>query len=83
MAATIAKCIGYDMVQEKTATRLGSEASEGQANTYRTFVTAHVRRDGSGYVEVRRDGKTIHEHRFEPECHALCFETEKERKDGR
>lgn len=67
MAATIAKCIGYDKVREKTEHRLGSEASEGQANTHRTFVTAYVRRDGSGYVKVVQDGNTIHAHDFGPE----------------
>ena len=60
MAATIAKAIGYTQ-QGRTseATRLGSGSAEGQANTWRTFATVYIRPDGSGEVEVRRDGEVI------------------------
>ncbi len=60
MAATIAKAIGYDKTRTKTTHRLGSVSSEGEANTWRTFTTCHVNRDGSGYVKVTRDGDTLH-----------------------
>ena len=52
MAATIAKCIGYDSRRIKEAHRLGSEWAEGQANTWRTFATATVHKDGSGHISV-------------------------------
>lgn len=67
MAATIAKCIGIDLNRRKVETRLGHRASEAQANTYRTFTTCYVSKDGSGYVEVTRDGKTLHRFEFGPE----------------
>ena len=56
MAATIAKAIGYDSSRTKETHRLGSQSAEAQANTWRTFCTAYVRKDGSGFVEVKRDG---------------------------
>lgn len=64
MAATIAKAFGGDSTREKAVHRLGSLYSRAEANTWRTFVTAFVKKDGSGYVEVRRNGKTIHEFEF-------------------
>jgi len=64
MAATIARATGYDSSRVKEDHRLGSKAATGQANTWRTFTTAHVRADGSGYVEVKRDGATIHRFDF-------------------
>lgn len=39
----------------------------GQANTWRTFATAYVTRDGSGFVEVRRGGKLVHRFDFAKE----------------
>ncbi len=61
MAATIARATGYDKSgRSKTVHQLGSMCSEGQANTYRTFTRCRVDRDGSGCVEVVRDGVTIH-----------------------
>ena len=47
--------------------RLPASASTAQANTWSTFTTAHVNRDGSGYVEVSRNGKTLHRFDFGPE----------------
>ena len=67
MAATIAKCVGNDTNRAKTASRLGSQSATGQANTWRTFTTCYVERDGSGYVRVVRGGKTLHEFTFGPE----------------
>lgn len=64
MAATMAKAIGFDRTREKDAHRLGSESAKGIASTWRTFATAYVNRDGSGYVEVRRDDQTIHRFEF-------------------
>lgn len=60
MAATIATAIGIDKSgSTKEATRLGSHSSIGKAATYRTFAEVGVNADGSGYVVVRRDDKTI------------------------
>jgi len=59
MAATIAKCIGHDNTRRKVEQRLGSVASEAQANTWHTFTTCYVWRDGSGYIEVKRGDRTI------------------------
>lgn len=69
MAATIAYCTGYDSSREKTEHRLGSQAAEGRAATWRTEAVAYVDRDGSGYVLVRnlRSGETIHRYEFGPE----------------
>lgn len=58
MAATIAECIGHDRSREKEDHRLGSEAATGKASTWETFAIAHVKRDGSGYLEVKRNGRT-------------------------
>ena len=67
MAATIAKAFGGDKSRVKETHRLGSQSATGQANTWRTFTTCHVNADGSGYVQVIRDGKCIHGHNFEAE----------------
>jgi Na+-translocating ferredoxin:NAD+ oxidoreductase RnfG subunit len=64
MAKTIARAFGHDSSRTKETTRLGHKASTGQANTWRTFTTCHVREDGSGYVEVKRDGVTLHTFTF-------------------
>ena len=64
MAATIAICTGYDKAREKEAHRLGSERSIAHANTWRTFTTCLIRKDGSGAVSVERDGVIIHEYVF-------------------
>ena len=68
MAATIAHARGYDKSgRVKETHRLGSMASEAEAATYRTFAIVHVRRDGSGEVQVKRDGRVIHAWTFGPE----------------
>lgn len=67
MAATIAKAIGQDTSRVKEAHRLGSARAEGQANTWRTFTTCVVNRDGSGFVQVRRDDQTVHYFAFDAE----------------
>lgn len=67
MAATIAEAIGYDSTRIKETHRLGSQGAEARANTWRTFTTAAVNRDGSGYVKVVRDGKTLIYFEFEKE----------------
>jgi hypothetical protein len=67
MANTIAKAEGFDKVRVKEAHRLGSEAAKVQANTWHTFVTAYVEKDGQGYVRVERDGMVLHSFDFGPE----------------
>ena len=64
MAATIAIATGEDRTRTKRVHRLGSVSSIGQANTWRTFTTCTVRPDGSGFVQVVRDGKRIHYYEF-------------------
>ena len=67
MAATIAKATGYDSGRHKDVHRLGSMASRAEAATWRTFAIAYVNRAGAGFVEVVRDGKTLHTFEFGPE----------------
>jgi hypothetical protein len=67
MAATIARAIGMDSTRTKGTHRLGSQAASVQAATWRTFATAYVARDGSGYIEVKRDGVVLHRLGFGPE----------------
>ena len=67
MAATIAKAFGTDRSREKYVHRLGSQSATGQANTWRTFTSCHVNADGSGFVRVMRDGRTLHEFNFPAE----------------
>mgnify|MGYP001569453106 FL=1 len=67
MANTMATARGKDATREKVTHRLGSEASSVQAATWRTFAKATVRSDGSGFVEVVRDGKQVHWFEFGPE----------------
>jgi hypothetical protein len=64
MAATIATATGRDSSRAKETHRLGAQSSTARADTWQTFTTAHVNRDGSGYVEVRRNGKTLHRFDF-------------------
>ena len=68
MANTMATARGQDRKREKVTHRLGSEASSVQAATWRTFAKATVRADGSGFVEVIRDGEQIHWFPFGPEA---------------
>ena len=67
MAATIATCIGCDKSRCKKTTRLGSVQSIGRADTWRTFTTCSVLSDGSGFVQVKRDGEILHDFQFGPE----------------
>lgn len=67
MAKTIAIATGTDTNRQKETYRLGSQSAQAQANTWRTFATAYVNADGSGYVFVQRDGHTLHSYTFGPE----------------
>ena len=67
MAKTLARCIGYDINRSKKVQRLGSLASKAEANTWNTFTTCYVDKSGRGYIEVKRDGKTLHRFDFGPE----------------
>lgn len=67
MAATIATAYGIDRSRTKEAHRLGSQAARCQAATWRTFADVSVNADGSGSVEVKRDGVVIHSFEFGPE----------------
>ena len=67
MANTIAEAIGYDNHRTKEAHRLGSRGAKARAATWRTFATAAVDADGSGWVEVRRDQQVVHRFDFGPE----------------
>lgn len=70
MANTIARCIGYDGARMKEEHRLGAEAAEGQANTWKTFTQCHIDKDGRGYLQVHRDGKRF-SFTFGPETEEL------------
>lgn len=67
MAKTIAKCAGYDNLRRKESSRLGSQCAEAEANTWRTFTFCHVNADGSGSIQVKRDGNLLHVFDFGPE----------------
>ncbi len=70
MAATIARAQGFQKhggAQNGQATRLGYGSVEASAATLRTFASVRVKADGSGMVEVKRDGQVIDEFRFGPE----------------
>lgn len=67
MAKTIATATGYDKSRVKEVTRLGSEYSMAEAATYKTFAKVVVFADGSGYVEVKQNGKSIHDFAFDKE----------------
>lgn len=67
MANCIAKATGIDNTRDKSCHRLGSRGASVEAATWRTFAGAYVSKDGSGYVQVTRDGKQIHNFRFEAE----------------
>ena len=67
----MANCYGMAQGVDKNRTRkvtfLGSEGVEACATTRHTFVTVEVQKDGSGHVEVERDGLVLHEFAFGPE----------------
>lgn len=67
MAKTIAEATGYDTTRQKVTHRLGSQAAEARAATWRTFATAYVKADGSGYVLVQRNSQTLHKYEFDSE----------------
>jgi len=68
MAATIAVAVGQDKSgRVKTTHRLGSECARAEANTWRTFASAFTYQDGSGYIEVKRDGVTLARFDYNPE----------------
>ncbi len=67
MAATIASAWGEDNNRMKETHRLGARSATAEAATWRTFARAFVSKDGSGYVQVKRDGVIIHAFSFGPE----------------
>ena len=67
MANCIAKATGIDKSRDKYTHRLGSIGAQVQAATWKTYATAYISKDGSGYVQVIRDGETIHEFHFPAE----------------
>jgi len=67
MANCIAEATGYDTNRAKDTHRLGSRAAEARAATWRTFATAYINKDGSGYVKVSRNGETLHLFSFNAE----------------
>ena len=70
MAATRAYAVGFNKQGERQnvqVSRLGHGAAMANANTWRTFATAYIWADGSGYVEVARDRKTLHHFSFDAE----------------
>lgn len=64
MANTIARLVGSDRTRDKVAHRLGSVSSFASAATWHTEARVLVRADGSGVVEVLRDGQIIHAYSF-------------------
>ena len=48
MAATIAHAHGYNRSRVKSGHFLGSESSQAQAATWKTFATVWINKDGSG-----------------------------------
>ena len=67
MAKTIAIATGIDTWRQKEVQRLGNSAAQAQANTWKTFTTCHVNADGSGWLLVQRNGRTLHRFEFGPE----------------
>ena len=67
MANCIAKASGQDKTRRKDVQRLGSESAFTEAASWHTKALGWVNKDGSGYVEVHRDGKVIHSWAFGPE----------------
>lgn len=70
MAATIARVRGFKRdgsPQSGEATRLGHGAVEARVATWRTFVDAHITKDGRVKVTITRDNAIILEHEVEAE----------------
>lgn len=59
MAATRARAIGHDSSRSKETSRLGAHSAEGHADTWKTFTECYVHQDGSGHLDVRREGVTL------------------------
>jgi len=80
-AATIARATGADSNKGDPQARQSVEQGRrAEANTYETFATAFVQRDGSGHVEVRRRSQVFH-FTFGPETGELpmpCMHTHDE-----
>lgn len=71
MAATRGTVQGFTKdgrAQNGQLSRLGHGEMIARADTWRTFATAHVFSDGSGYIEVKRDGTELHRFDFGPEA---------------
>lgn len=67
MAACMAIATGCDSSRVKEAHKLGSKSATGEANTWRTFSKTFIQADGSGFSEVKRDGKVIAHSEWEAE----------------
>ena len=67
MAATIAKAHGYGPNKTSSTSRLGHRAASAEAKTWKTFAQIHINQDGSGYFELKRDGKIVTTFDWEPE----------------
>lgn len=59
MAATIARATGHDTSRSKPAQRTGSEWASAEAATWNSSAQAEMRKDGSGYVQLRRRGRIV------------------------
>ncbi len=68
MAKCIAAATGIDSSRRKDTHRFGSMAARVEASTWRTFASAYVSKDGSGYVTVVQNGIEIHRFDFEAEA---------------
>jgi hypothetical protein len=49
------------------STRLADRTLNVHADTWRTFAEIEMHADGSGWVRVRQDGRTIHQHGWDAE----------------
>lgn len=59
MANCIAEATGYDTSRVKEVHRLGSEDASVRAATWATSALAHIHKDGTASVEIRRNGATL------------------------
>jgi hypothetical protein len=60
MAALIGRVIAWDKTRTKEVHRLASQSVLAEANTWHTFASVTMERDGSGKAVILRDGKTLH-----------------------
>ena len=73
----VAYAVGFSKQGERQnsqVSRIGHGAAMANANTWRTFATAWINADGSGYIEVARKGegpgsaaKTLYHFAFDAE----------------